>query len=684
MNERSASGRSWAVTGISAVALSAALFLFYFPVYRLRGFRLPLGFDASWYIWRANFASGNEIGPLRTAARPGHELLSAVLGSLSGLSQFQLAVVLPFTLAAMFALAMAALSSVCLGEDTRRYVITVAVAGTLLGTTRLVGENLANLLNLLLIVAALAALCRLLSGERGFSAAVVLLVASGLAHWLFLAVFGAVMVVTMLWALPASLRWRERGVPLVRTEVGALAGVGAVVAALMLVTITWVLRTPFLTFEMSEDPLRFLPKLRTDLSLLPPWLLLVATVGAGLLLTQRRRQEPDGARRGQAGFLVRVLASWVVVAAAGLIYGALTLDLPPHRFLPLFIVPGTFFLATAVDHLGTWLRGRLRSHSRRRTLSWGPHAVSAVAVAVLAIPGAMGWYSHGPAQWLDPSALRQAMTAGRYMEGLPEGEPVVYVVGPRGRAGVVSVPLKERTIRAGLPGSRAGDAYMFVGEPDDLLAGRRTVLDGPLLERAALPYWRDVKGLLPHRPPALILKALASRQYRKAVSTLGASEIGQGVALLRGPKPPAPLAAPPLPAAVPTVGAGLLWAVLLLALLSMAGAGWVLGTLGWSSPPQVVVSLAPAFGAAALMLLALVANKAGVGLAGPGGVGTYAAAATSGLAMAWLARVRERRRRSGGAGLRGRLDAGSDDLVGTDDGALHDRAGSHQRAGADD
>src|SRR5213594_1634134 len=79
-----ASGRAWVLAALAAGAAFVAVFLLYFLVYRVRHFSLPLGWDTPWYVWRADFVAHVGLGPLDTASRPGHELLSGTLESLTG------------------------------------------------------------------------------------------------------------------------------------------------------------------------------------------------------------------------------------------------------------------------------------------------------------------------------------------------------------------------------------------------------------------------------------------------------------------------------------------------------------------------------------------------------------------------------------------------------------------------
>jgi hypothetical protein len=214
---------------------------------------------------------------------------------------------------------------------------------------------------------------------------------------------------------------------------------------------------------------------------------------------------------------------------------------------------------------------------------------------------------------------------------------VVFLVGPFGDAGLLSVPLKERNIRAGLPPDREVDAHFFVGEPADLLAGRRTHVSGPV-DQATQPYWDDVRAVLPEHPPALTLQATGSAEFDAAVAA-GAPVIAPGVALLQGPPPPAPIAEAPVPKPVPRTFPGLLWGGLLLVLLGAAGLGWAEAILGSDAPVEARWSVAPAAGAAAVILAGLAAVKLGVRLGGPGGVATYAAVVVVGaVAALWRRR----------------------------------------------
>jgi hypothetical protein len=643
---RRAPARVWAWTAALAVGLVLGLFVFYFGIYRARGYRLPVGFDAPWYIWRARYVGARGLGPLDTDVRPGHSLLASIIGRVTGLSQVELGVLLPLVLVGVFALALGAFWVCGFDRSGRRFeaVIPVALAGTLLGATRLIGENVANLLILVLVVGALVPLARRVEGTRGFVAAVALLIAAGLAHWVFLAVFGAVLLGAAILALPSSLADHRRGMPPLQTETGTVTAAVGAVALGMGVAIAVVLRAPFQTFEIREDPKRFLPKLRNDLSrLYLPATAPASAAGALALLRPRAGSEMGRGGGGRRrAFARRVIFAWTLVTAAGMAYGAITLDLPPHRFLALLVaVPGTVALTAAVLWFMGWASGRVGAPA-----AW---ALAAVAVIALAFPGWEGWYHHGPGLWIDRAGLMQTVTASAYLE-MPgvEGRPVVFLVDPHGPAGIISAALKERLIRMGLAPEQEEAVHVYVGDPANLLAGRPTLTPNAALNVAIQPYWQDVRSVLGAKPTVLIVEAFARKEYAQATQVMGALEISPGVALLRGTPPATPLAPGALPSAVPPTRLAVAWAGAILALLALAGLGWTRLVLGPDAEPSVFVGMAPAVGTAALILGGLVAAELGVRLGGPGGVATFGVITVLGIGAALWDVARAPRRAGSG------------------------------------
>jgi hypothetical protein len=611
------------------------VFLLYFLVYRVRHFSLPLGWDTPWYVYRADFVAHVGLGPLDTSARPGHELLSATLGSLTGLSQLRLQVVVPFVLVASFALAMGAMVAEGLGRgEAPWWALGAGVTGALIGTTRLMGENVANLMDVLLVVTGFLLLLRFVREGRGFVGAVLMLVAAGLSHWIFLGLFGVVMVVWFALALLVVRRERTAGVPLHRTEAGAVGLAGGITGTAMAVLIYPVLSSSIRTLELHESKTRYLPKLREDLSaMVAPGFGAVAAVGAVALGVEERR----GSAESRRWPFLRLMGAWAAVTLGGMVTSIATLAVPPHRFLTLFVVgPGVVLASAAV-----WAVARPVA---RRLGRFAGLALAVVAVAALAIPSVRWWYGpadlKGPEQWFDATAFEQARSATPYLDRLPAAQPVVFLVGPLGSSGSISVALKERTIRAALPPSVQERVYVVPGEPTDLLAGRFTRVPNPDVNAHNLPYWQTARPVLAGHPPVLVLQELGPMEFQQATAQLEAPVVAPGVALLQGPRPASPLPAVQPLRPVPRSLVGLMWGVLVVVLLAAAGFGWSWWFLGPGATPLLTVSLSPAVGAGMLVLAGLVTAKAGLLLGGPAGVITFAVVAVAGLVVAaWSTRI---------------------------------------------
>jgi hypothetical protein len=173
---------------------------------------------------------------------------------------------------------------------------------------------------------------------------------------------------------------------------------------------------------------------------------------------------------------------------------------------------------------------------------------------------------------------------------------------------------------------------VFVGEIGDLLAVRRNPPPDQTAERLTRPYWDNVRRVLTGRPPVLILQAAAQRQYGEALAN-GAMLAGPGVAILRGPASLTetnPIE--PLPR-VPSLLGGIGWAIAILILLGLAGAGWSQALLARSHHSELVIWLAPPVGAAALSGVGVAVSGAGLALDALVVAIMYAAVVISGLAI---------------------------------------------------
>jgi hypothetical protein len=622
----------FAACAVLALAVAGA----YLGIYRARRFTLPVGFDAPWYIWRASYLSAHGMGPLGTSIRPGSAVLAAVLGGVTGRSQFTIAVLIGPVLAGVFAIGMGGLVWACLGPGRWRWLAAVVVGGCVLGGTRLVDENVATLLFLCIAVAALvplvtAAVAGRRSGwGRGLSVAIVLLVAAGLVHWLFLAVVGAVLGLAVFFVARRSAAQVREGVPLVRTESGtlggALVGAGAIVAAVVF----GVLRAPANTIQVKEDPERFIPKLTNDASRLRLWLLgPVSVLGAWALAAGGPRPRPR-----RRAVLLAILAAWAVVTLGGIAFGVATKKLPPHRFLELLVVvPVVVAIAEAVG----WLADRVRS---RRGVAAG-WLVAAVATAILAVPGVYAWYASGaPKPWITQEALREARIMAAWAEQPSASGPFIVWVSPFGPAGTLSAALKDRTLRAALPPDAQQRFHMIAGSLGAWIAdGDPFEGLSPAMRASALPYWRDAAPLLNRGTGAwLFLRAFNPSEFAQLRGSNGSRPLGAGVILAAGGRPPAPIHVPDAKFAYPGALGTASWALVILLLMGVAGYGWTRVVGGPDAHPAIVFGLTPAVGAAVLVLVGSVVSRAGAGLGGAPGWLVWGATTVGGLIAAMFTR----------------------------------------------
>jgi hypothetical protein len=195
------------------------------------------------------------------------------------------------------------------------------------------------------------------------------------------------------------------------------------------------------------------------------------------------------------------------------------------------------------------------------------------------------------------------------------------------------------------------DVWIFLGRPGDL-PGEAPVSDParPRLSEKARAWWSvawphpsDVFG----RDPIVIQITPPGKQAE------GTTELASGVAILRGPNPS--------PSFEPAPPDGFGWLELLvttavaLMALAIVGGGWARALLDVSTP--AAFGLAPAFGAAALIVAGTIVGRTGWPLGSPGGV--VVLIVTTGLGWGLLA---VRKRSPGGGPARVREHPLSQDL----------------------
>jgi hypothetical protein len=237
------------------------------------------------------------------------------------------------------------------------------------------------------------------------------------------------------------------------------------------------------------------------------------------------------------------------------------------------------------------------------------------------------------------SGLQEVRTAAAWLERRPAGEPFVVFASPFGPAGILSAALKERTIRAGLPEGLQQRFHMYPGPLGETSPSVR-----PAMLRAILPYVRDARPYVRPGIPWLVLGAFEPVGYRALTDRLDQlnhlggptklSLLGPGV-LLANLSAQAGVSTPPIGDSFPGAIAAMAWAAAILALFGAAGVGWTRAIVG-PAHPAVLFGLAPAVGAAALILVCVAASRAGLALDPPTAWILWAVTALAGFGAARL------------------------------------------------
>ena len=624
-----ARGTAPVVRDVLLVAVPAAVLMaFFLSLYVLRGFRFPVGADAPVYLWWARLA-GHE-GLSAVGNRPGTTTLSLLLGGTLGLTQSAVLAVFGAALGTAAGLASAALTDLTAGtvdrmgpgsgrtSGTVRFLLAAVLVGTF--AVHLADGYFANLAFAALFLTA-AALLAVPSRPCTIAAALVL-GAAGLAHPLFWLVGATILALT---ALPAVARWagvrrgaRDGSGSGSRDEVrriGAGLSGGALVGGAGLLAL---LPGPSpLGVDTSKDA--FLRRAGLTGSLRADYLDRFARHWARFALPVSVPVAAVGAWKAE-GFLGRFLRAGGVVMVLGVVGGLATGLFPAVRFLSFgYVLP----LSVAV---GLPLLWRLL---RRRGRVLAGVVAAAVVVAMVGGP-TVTWLRTRP--YLNGIEVKRVAEAGRVAEAAPAGTPLVFLV-DNGEPTVSFLATRAANVlRDALPPDRIRDAYVFVGSPQNYLAGRPTLDGDPEHDALSRLYLRDVEAA-GGRPLAFLL-APFNRPGLGAARQRG-DLLARGVVLL-GPHPrPVSTESDPIR---PTSSWWLVVAGLLsFALMAAVGLGWALAVVPRRRP---ALALAPAFGAAALILAGVALERLGAPLTGAGPPAISAAVGAGGYALAYRRRRR--------------------------------------------
>lgn len=549
----------------------------------------PAGRDTSFYIWRARIVAAEGLGALpgtapepyrEQAHRAGHPLLAGFTRSIAGVTPFDLAFALPAVMGIAIGLGAGAFALQGLAEPRWAFPVYAVAVGTSVNVT-LTGVGRADTLMVMGLAMAVATTALMAAdGRATVAVSVLLFVGAAVIHWPFALITGGILLALAVVLLPESVgAWRAGTSPLATpsARLGGLLAASAVAGVGVLA----------LGFSTPDAPSGWRRRVFTKLARHGPKFAALgpaAAVGAVALFFPKDRRR----RRG-----LLLAAGWL--ATAGLAAGiSVVYPVPAHRILPFAL--GIPLLAAA----GVTGIAALLSRARPVALGWG-----AAAIVVVVALGAGGFLARD--RWEGApkgqgEMIAEAKSAGRYMRLIGGDRPVIFTVNRPGRQGPLNI------VRAALPADQIERAYVHVGRPEDLLAGRPTEGGSKKLARNSVRHWEGIEPILDRDPIVLELSAFNPR--RELLGT----PILPGINLVAGPRPPigALQSAPPLPTPSPLELAGTVAVIVLL--LAAVGVGWAASLVpaGWLTR----AALTPALGIAVLVVGGLLAAR--LGADGPG------------------------------------------------------------------
>jgi hypothetical protein len=545
--------------------------------YVVDGYRFGVGPDVPVYLWWTRV--GASEGLSMVGSRPGAPALASALAGTLLLNASAVTAGLSSALGVAIGAATAALVRAAGGRVGKTWLLAGLLAGVF--SVHLVAGYLANLV---LATTFLAAAACLAGTRRTWWAAALLLAGGGLAHPPFLVHAIVVFLGAAALAWRAGARDEARDVALSATAGGLVAGAG------ILVTVTG---SHAIAAETSRDG--YLRRAGLDATLVDAY---------------RERFRLRAARYVQwisvplaiggtvtaEGFLNRFLVSWLAVLAIGIPVGYVTGWLPPDRLVTFgFAVPVGAALGLA------WVQRRLRARA------W---------VARFAVVGLAGWMIVGALlawgrqrPFISPTEAELARSAALRLFLPDEGRPIVFIVDDADTMATFLGSRAANIVRAAADPGRAADFYVFVGTVSDFFEGRATVRGDPEYDALSRLTLDDI----PREPEALVLvlapfyrgedpgahPRLAEQEPGLwASETLPEYSVAGGIEVLGfGPSPPFWIS---------------LATIAILALLALLGLGYSRAVF---DDPVTAIATSPAFGAAAVTLVAVTLDRVGLRLA---------------------------------------------------------------------
>ena len=627
-------------TGVGA-ALSLAIFLavvvvppfLYLHVSSGRLLQIS-GSDSFGYAWQIR-AMG--ISALRdVGGRPGVAGLGGMLQGLHVLPDLVAPPVLGLAASIAVGLATATIVRISLRLALWQSGLIAAAVATWTGTARMGAGYLANLISLTAFVAAIALTLLPAKRRRPPFAAFACLLATGLLHPVFLIMY---LGICAAWAVLSLVRarWSSKTEPEPGSDnarfwlLGAAVVATAVDAFILLVAvhlpITGILDLQ--VQQLGERLAQVLAHVFTPLAIL--------TIAVGAFVVWRH------GRGGPARPVVLLGLGWLALCTVGVALGAVRPSFPGFRVLmialPLPVLSG-LGIAGAIT---------LASRPSRALMK----VVASVLTVVIAL-GALYWMVRPTLRmYAAPPVTDTSQEVQAYVGSLSPRVPVVVVMQPNGIPGILLWKAKLNHLRAFVQRNQITNIVLYMGRPQEALAGRQTLISDPsnpvsaTFDRVSNRLWGEF-GAQVADPASIVIvpKGFVTANEWASLASYVAPGTSRNLAVLRGPQPPL-LEAPPTPGISALKG----WAYCIVCVLALGlvGGGYAAGCIrSRAGGPIDAAALAPAMGIVVLTLTGLTVAAMGFDPHGPAGIASAGALAAVGYAGAFGPTVRIRLRRRAG------------------------------------
>jgi len=630
MEDRSTTGRGPRALGvwdrqavaIASLALGAVLAVSMYVMAFGSGTVRSLGSDSAGYVVQMRGASAGVFD--LQGSRPGVAVTGAFLVGTGLTAAGAAPIVMSVTLAACLGLAAAVAVRRTFGLSPWAMGVVVLVVATWGGTARLASGYLANLLSLTFFL--LAMILALARGPGRVSLAVVALsLACFLAHPGLAPVY---LVIVIGWCVACTFSPRLRE----RTRLRASEGVATSGAFLIALAIAVAVLAGVLGLEMRDIVDFTFVRERFDerAAHLVRWLspgLTLTMVLAGVLIGLVRRSITMPAAATRLGIV------WLVISAAGLLVLAVFPTVPGHRTI-LLGVPAPMLGGVLISSGAQMLIEKIRPVGRIRVMASTAVAVITLAVSLWIAVVALRPFDARARASVSPKT-RAASTVASYLMAVDAKGPVVIVANPPSD-GAKRWKKRQNFVRSLAPDDVFLSIAMYLGDERKLLRGVQTYRRGPgseLFNVASDRTWPAVRKMLDDDPIIVVVRSWVQRTVWKRVVALAPEEVPT-IAVLQGPVPDGEVI-PMEEIRLPLVEAAVR-VVLLVLILGIIGGGWSAFILRGRGSPADMAALAPTFGLALVLIIAM-----GVALLGanPGDPVSLGAVGITG-AIGWIRSVR--------------------------------------------